>query len=145
MATGCSVRGSGWKTVRGNVWWWWDKECSSPAPERFSPLPSRRSEIGFRKVAAAQWSRLDFNQLSAALPRELINRFRNPPIQLGPLTFTNYLEMLADTVERLPEPLQELVLLKGYRSARNACALRLGTRWLEELVTPALLDLARGE
>lgn len=82
----------------------------------------------------------DLNVLSAALPRELMNRFRSDIVILPPLQESDYEEMLMTVAPSIPEYLRQTFLRMGLQMIPSAFRCRQGCRFLEELLLDVVIE-----
>lgn len=94
-----------------------------------------KTPIGFSGDPAPP-SAVTLDRLSAALPRELVNRFRADVIALPGLAKADYLAMVEKTAPRMPGYLRGTFLRLAAERLDKAVANQQGCRFLEE----ALLD-----
>ncbi|MBE2204840.1 MAG: AAA family ATPase [Chthoniobacterales bacterium] len=79
------------------------------------------------------------DDLTSHLPRELLNRF-GPLVVMRPLAESDYEKLLAEAVRCIPDGLRENFLRIGRKAAPAACRDGKGARFIEEVLTNALID-----
>lgn len=97
----------------------------------------RSNKIGFREETTEKMP--TSSNLTKTLPTELINRFRLDLLILKPLSIQDYEQMLEVVAEKLDTNLREHFLKLGRARLPEVHRLRQGSRFLEELMTDALL------
>ncbi len=103
---------------------------------------SEAREVGFNaRETRSESSRPALSAISRFIPPELGNRFRARVVYLPTLRFGDYLAILRQSAQRLPPDLAEPFLERGFATIFDAVDSRLGTRWLEELLTDTLASL----
>ena len=109
----------------------------------FQSLHEERSgEIGFGASESA--SEMELRDLAAALPRELVNRFRAELISIPPLRRQDYIDLLHRTAEAMEPPLASAFLEIGLKTLKSAVANQQGVRWLEEIALDAVIAANAG-
>lgn len=96
--------------------------------------------IGFHDTALNVADKVEQGQLSAVVPREIVNRFVSPILTLQPLKEADYRRMLDVVSKQLPFALRHSVRRRGEMQLRHAVSNRLGCRWIEELLLQALIE-----
>ncbi len=106
----------------------------------FQALHDQRStEIGFTKSAPPK---IELNDLAAALPRELVNRFRAELIAIPPLTREDYLDLLRRSVAKMLPPVARACSEIGRATLESAFENQQGVRWLEEIALDAVIAVS---
>ena len=99
---------------------------------------SRQQPLGFN-VSENVAPSLSQNDMAKVIPREIVNRFSAPVLNLPLLRETDYRLMLEQVQARSPVALQPLIATIGRETLPSAVVSQSGCRWLEEVMLETLI------
>jgi SpoVK/Ycf46/Vps4 family AAA+-type ATPase len=96
---------------------------------------------GFSSAQSHEQDAPTYEELSATVRPEILNRFRTPALLLPPLSRQNYVTLLDDVLTRLPPEFGPLMRAHAAQSLDDAVGNQRGYRWIENLVADAIRTL----
>ncbi len=106
----------------------------------FDDTSSRRT-MGFAAEIAPETHELSADIIAEKLPRELANRLNSSLIRIQELTPDDYHRIARETVDKLPQRMQQAFRAEVARRIPGAIATKKGVRFLEEVMLSVLINL----